>query len=277
MDNLTSIIPFGGALGRFPGAGIVLYSRVSSYGQAGIGKARLEAKTAPVVAEVLRLAPGRLRRIVRAVEEGKLSRPRPDRPRPRLIDAASYARDRGCIVVAADLSRLIRAEAYDRRKNAEAWPRPEEFDRLRELTFGVPLATLLDPESTERERLSRATRRTGTAGRPRAIDDELAARIFDALGPLCAGRRTPLAWERPLADVAAEFGVSVSAIVRASERPSPSGLTWREEGLKKAERLGLIEIDDDGSIVCLTDYAPARRGWWGKRGRPPKYAVRGSN
>ena len=148
----------------------------------------------------------------RGVEQGYMSV-----KRPALNAATLIARRLGAIIVAIDLSRFIRAEAYCHLTNREAWPTPEEFALLRKMTGGVVLATLLDPAMTEAERLSWATKRTGKAGRPRSIDDELAARIFADMGYLCFDRSGRPRWEQPIREVADSYGVTAAAVHRAGQ------------------------------------------------------------
>lgn len=240
------ILYFPEALRLYPEARIVIYNRVSSRNQAGRKCEKLEAKTDSIVREVRRLAPLRLRRIVRAVEEGKLST-----PRPLLVETCKSAWELGAMVVAPDLSRFLRSEAYSRRTNRNAWPTEEEFCRMRELTGGVPLATVERPDLQEDERHSRATRRSGKAGRPRSIEGELAERIFTYLGCHWFTFGGVWRWERPLREAAKAFGVSVPSILRASVRPSPDGRTWHDKATAKAEERGLLKIGDDGYIECL--------------------------
>lgn len=258
------------ALEQHPNSGIITYTRVSSWGQAGRGKVHLEAKSDALVTAVRTLAPGKLKRIVRAIEGGKLT----DR-RPRLREAAADARRRDCILVTADLSRFLRAGAYSRTKNRRAWPTQAEFEQLRSITFGIPLATLESPYLTEDQRHSLATRRTGKAGRPHSIDDGLAADLFDFLGPLFPDFCGRWRWMYPLAAAAKRFGVTTSAIQRASLRPSPSGKSWRELAIEKAAESGLLEITDTGHILFKVYRRDHGRGWYGKRGRPPKWCVWG--
>ncbi|MBI1915631.1 MAG: recombinase family protein [Planctomycetes bacterium] len=237
--------PLTEATKQFPDAGLVVYSRVSSWQQAGRGKRKLQEKTDALVNAIRAQVPARIVSIVDAVEEGKLTK-----PRPKLQEAARLAAKQGCILVVADLSRFLRAEAYDPQKNLNAWPTREEFAHLKELTLGVPLATVASPFLSESDRHSAATRRTGKAGRPRKISPEMEADIFERLGcyavfPWDLGG---LRWERSLATVAKLFGVHPSTIKRMADRKSPSGRTWKKEGLRKAERQGLLEITEDG--IC---------------------------
>src|SRR5262245_25366664 len=162
------------------------------------------------------------------------------------------------MVVAPDLSRLIRAEAFCHRTNLEAWPTPDEFARLRELTGGVQLATLADPTISERERRSLATKRTGKAGRPKSIDEELAQAIFADLGCFYLDHSGRWRWDQPLAVVAEAYGVTAGAIVRASKRVSPSGKTWREEAISKGRRARTSEAFGNGKSCAGSVAAPAR-------------------
>jgi hypothetical protein len=168
------ILHLPAALERHRDAGIVLYNRVSSYGQAGRGKVNLDAKTDPLVCEIKRER--RVVAVIRAIEEGKLST-----PRPKLVEAAAEAKRSAAILVAPDLSRFIRAASYSRTRNRNAWPTAAEFDRLHELTLNVPLATVLEPFLQEDARHSAATKRSGKAGRPCRIDDALALEVCSAI------------------------------------------------------------------------------------------------
>lgn len=244
--GVGGILPLAKALADHPNTGLTVYSRVSSCGQAGPGKVLLEEKTKALVQEVETIAPDKIRRIVSAVEEGKLAG-----PRRNLVDAAEFAKKNGLILVAADLSRFIRAQEYHRRTNRNAWPTSKEFAALRELTGNVTLATVADPGLSENERHAKATRRTGKAGRPRVIDQALAEKIFEDLGILCLSWCGVCRWERPLRQVAADFGVSAAAIHRASLRPSPDGRTWRERAIAKAAEEGLLIIDGNRVISLV--------------------------
>ncbi len=268
------------ALELYPDARIAaVYNRMSSDGQAGKGKEKLDGMTGMLAAEVVRIAPGKLvgGKIVQAIEEGKLLK-----PRPKLSQTAAWAiryaaRRRGAvIVVTSDTSRFIRAEAYHRTENPEAWPSVEEFARLRSLfpppsrTGGVILATVGRPTMTEKERhawIMRRLGRAGKCGRPR--DDAYARRGHDlylqilyALGPrdLETGR-----WDLSLSVVAERVAkwtgkskdAARSMIQRfldrpvqkdVDERPPPGmeGLTWKEldrpaEIYRRALERGLLK------------------------------------
>jgi hypothetical protein len=282
------VLPLAAAVGRHPDADLVLYNRCSSWGQAGRGKAELAAKTRAVYRAVRAAAPDRpLRAIVSGVEEGRVLDPA--NPRRHLRDAAGRAAGfaartgRPVILVAADLSRFIRAAAYHRVTNPEAGPTAAEFARLRELTGGVPLATVADPGMTERERQSAATRRTGRAGRPRRIDDEMAAWIFGTLGPYWLCPERGWIWSYPIDDLVAEARdefpdrwdrVTRRAIHRAAGLTSPDGRTWRERAMEAAVRMGLMRRRPGGGyeaipLDALEAYGRAVRG-----GRPFGAATR---
>jgi hypothetical protein len=238
------------AVERYPGAGLVVYNRVSSWSQAGKRKPKegiygelLENKTHAIVTEVLKLDPrNKLRFISRGIEKGKVSS-----PRPQLLRAAKFAacQHKPMIIVASDLSRFIRSESYHHQKNPEAQPTPEEFARLHEMTYGVPLATIEHPSMSEAERHSKAVKRTGRCGRPGSIDPELAERIFAALGHLCIDVSGRFRWQRPLSEVAQHYRVTVRSVRRAYSAIAPNGKTWRDNALEKAEAEGLLKINGD--------------------------------
>jgi hypothetical protein len=221
-SDVGGILHLPEAIERFPNAPISLYSRVSSYAQAGQGKVRLQEKTDAVASAVRSIAPEKLRRIVQGIEEGKMVYPH----RKLLVKASKDAKRLGAILVAADLSRFIRAKAYSRTRNRNAWPTPEEFARLRAMTLGVPLATVESPFLTEDERHSLATRRTGKAGRPYAVDDVLAAKIFSEVEMIFISDFGRVRWCPSLRELAGVFRVSPATILRLLYRPSPMGPTW---------------------------------------------------
>src|SRR5262245_15298171 len=201
------------ALTQYPDRGVVPYHRVSEYGSqtGGKGLPKLIEKANAIRDEIRGTAPGRLRRIpFYGVESGKVSC-----PRPCLVAAAEWANERQAILVAADLSRFIRAEDYHRRTNWDAWPSDEEFQVLRELTLGVPLATLAPPELTESERHSRATKRTARCGRPSALSLELKWKALQLLGKDMAWNEEPSEWTgQSEGQVAKQLGVSKSTLSR---------------------------------------------------------------
>jgi hypothetical protein len=212
--------------------GIVPYNRVSGRAQAGRRKVKLEQKTEPLVAAIRKRFPFRVRTVVQGVETGKLAD-----PRPYLLEAAEYAKKHGCIIVASDLSRFIRAQSYHRRKNPEAVPPMEEMDRLGIMTYRVPLLTLLDPDLTEAARHGEAIRRTKKAGRPRAITPELAEQIFADLGAYFVSRSDRWRWRTPLRLIAESYEVSPYAIQRLADTEAPGrGKTWRQLAIEKGER-----------------------------------------
>ncbi|MSQ94411.1 MAG: hypothetical protein EXR98_07630 [Gemmataceae bacterium] len=234
------------ALERYPKKDLLLFHRNSSYGQAGKGKVKLNAKATAFYNELRANVPWdvrRIRRTVQAVEEGKLSK-----GRPIFLGATDYAKKHDLIVVAYDLSRFIRSESYCRQTNPEAWPTPEELGLLHEKTGGVILATFLDPALTEAERHPFLTNLTRKSGRPRKIDDDEMAQISDALGYFYEDRSGRSRWQYSLSEIASYFNRTVSAIQRALDRVSPTGETWRYEGYRKAAKLGLVEIRENGDI-----------------------------
>ena len=107
--------------------------------------------------------------------------------RPLLVEAASWALKwsryyhRPVGIVAADLSRFIRPRAFNRQRNPNAWPTADEFAELHSLTYDLPLATLVDPLASERERSTASIARGGNAGRRPAISEAKKAAIFSEL------------------------------------------------------------------------------------------------
>jgi len=222
-ENCGGILHLPDALERYPEAGIAIYNRVSSWGQAGKGKAKLVEKTDTIVKEVLMFAPGKLRHTVQGVEEGK-----PSAKRPKLLEAAEVAREHGLILVASDLSRFLRSEAYDRRKNHEVKPTPEEVTEFREtIGWDIILATIAHPTITESERHSLATKRTKKCGRRRKpLDVRDAYRILEALGSRDSDGR----WKVSIAVVAKRLGLPPARIQRFLDSPVPGleGVRWKD-------------------------------------------------
>ena len=187
---------------RHPEADFLTYNRVSSLsGAGGISKAKLDEKTNAVtdavVAKIIDLiaeAEGPVSwepvSIIDGVEEG-----RPSAKRPALLQAFEIAlkeslnRRRPVIVVASDLSRFIRSEAYHCRDNPEALVTAEEFAWLNGKPPCVILATLEPPWLTEAERNSKAQKRRGKSGRPPTMDDDLAMMMLKSCGPARGGSR----------------------------------------------------------------------------------------
>lgn len=135
----------------------VLYSRVSSAPEKYDGT--LESNTNSAI-EQIELLGGRVSVPFDGQESGKLSHSR------RILKAAlDWVREYPQILVAWDLSRFIRAEAYDRRSNRDAVPTDTEWRQFFELTAGAMLATIEPPSLTEGERHSRSTKRSGRAGK----------------------------------------------------------------------------------------------------------------
>ncbi len=204
---LPEILHVLDALERYPDKNLVFYHRLSSPGQGSKGK--LAEKTLAAENELLALTTGtgsRLLWVVKCIEEGKMST-----PSRKLIDAAAFAAERGAILVAADLSRFIRSEAYHRCTNSDAEPTQKELAQLGRLTNGVILATILHPNATESERHSLATKRTGKCGRPPKIrDSKTALRMMYALADGAS-----------LATVSKLFGLTKSCVQRWLEKPVP--------------------------------------------------------
>lgn len=225
----TDILHFDEIIRNNLDASLVIYNRASGWAGAGKGKEKLREKTTPAIQTVLDHAPGRLRFIALGIESGKLSK-----PRPKLIEAAMEAAKRNSILVAPDWSRFIRAEAYNRSENRDARPTAEEYAQLHELTLHVPLATIESPHLSESKRHSLATRRTGKAGRRPTIDDDLAHLIFHALGGCGLSSRGEVWDGGTLAEIAKAFGTGVATVLRAANRMSPYGVTWRELARQQA-------------------------------------------
>ena len=145
------------------------------------------------------------------------------------MEAAKYAAEQGEILCALNLSRFIRAEAYHRVHNIDAIPTPDEFAKLRELTLGVPLATLHSPLATESVRHIRATKMGKSQGRPKSVPLDMMWKIVQALGTWDT-EEFPQRYETPVATVAARFRVSKSAVDRLLTKriPGTDGLCLRD-------------------------------------------------
>lgn len=131
------------------------------------------------------------------------------------MEALSYAWSRGDGIVAADLSRIIRSDEFGP-ANVEAVPREDEFQGLEELSKGIVIATLLPPDTTEGERRSLATKRTGKAGRKPKSDPW---RVFTLLGRKGKGDQ----FQKSLRQVADRCNCSKDAIARLLAKPVPDG------------------------------------------------------
>lgn len=212
---MATIIPVSSlqeATSRLPEANLTVYNRVSSWGQAGKGKAQLEEKTNAILISVDEVAPDKLEHEpFFGVEKGYMST-----PRKTLLEAVEYAANHNLILVASDLSRFIRSESYCRRTNREAFPTHEEFARLQEMTKGVVLATLADPTMTEAERQSKATKSTGKCGRPSKISPKDMQWIFQELGSRRDGK-----WDASLASLAKQFHMTKRQIQGVLEAQIP--------------------------------------------------------
>ncbi len=242
---------------------MLIYNRVSSYGkQAGRDQTKLEMKTEQVRDVARVMAPGRLIRApFDGVELGKLSARRPAL-RKVLDYAAAECSRRPLLVVARDLSRFLRSEAYHHKENPEAWPTADEFERLRAMVpNGVILCTILDPHATEAERHRYVMAWAEGCGRPRQVDPKKAQLILEYLGSPSlddtgntvwgdrSGRRED--WTS-ISKAAGVFGVSKAAVQRLVEGKVPAELCegqpdvrWKDlrdpaNTYRKARRLGYV-------------------------------------
>lgn len=174
---------------RHPGLNFVVYHRNSERSQAGPGKRKLFMNAHAIARQASQDADGiEPFGVFAGVERGQMSR-----PRPVFDEAVEAARRHKAVLVVADLSRLIRSEAYHRRLNPDALPTAAEFLLLFERALGVVLAVLLPIDATESQRLSQATKRTGKAGRPRACDLPTLLALVDCfVGP--DGKRTGVSY-----------------------------------------------------------------------------------
>jgi hypothetical protein len=219
---------------------------------------KLQAKTQSALRGLWELVSGRIKHTVEGVERGQVSA-----RRPKLITAATHARENGLAVLVPDLSRLIRAESYHRHKNPGAVPTAEEFARLHELTLGVPLVTVAAPDLTETQRHAATIKRSGKAGRKRRFfSDKEAEEIFYDLGNYYltfSGWR----WENSLAFIArgCRYRVSPSMLDKLADTMSPYGITWRQRAIDRATREGWHKAFPGGKFGPLhraENYWPAR-------------------
>jgi transposase len=221
-----SITSLAEAHNNQPHADFAALIRVSGRGKKWA--ARQAAQERAVKDEVEKLTGRKVKKVFPCVEPGKVSA-----RRETLRAAAQYAKRYGCVLVAWDVSRFVRAEAYDHRTNRNAEPTEADFAKLVELTLGVVLAVVVDPALTESGRHSRRIRRGGKAGRKRKVDDKVLAAIVAAAG-LYYRRYTQRNGKavyrflggRTYAVLAKRFNVSKSTIHRVLSRKAPDGLTW---------------------------------------------------
>jgi DNA invertase Pin-like site-specific DNA recombinase len=150
---------------------VVLYCRCSERSMVRNGS--LERQQHHEVQELFKHGMN-LRAIFAGQEYGKLSV-----PRPTLYEALDRARFHRAILVAADVTRFIRAEAFCRKTNWHAQPTAEEFQQLLEMADGVPLATRLDPWLSNAEVQGFSTKRSKRHGRPPTIDYPTGIRILE--------------------------------------------------------------------------------------------------
>lgn len=193
------------------------YHRCSTRKQAGPGRSLLAEKARAAGEAMYEMAPGRLRRVTPfyGIEKGQITS-----PRPTLTEALSYAWSHGAGIVAADLSRIIRSDEFGP-NNIEAVPRADEFQGLEELSKGIVIATLLPPETTEGERRSLATKRSGKAGREAKTDP---MRILGLLGR----KKKDGTYEHSFRKVAERCNSGKDAVARllAKTVPDGSGRCW---------------------------------------------------
>lgn len=190
---------------------VVLYCRTSELTQKYNGSLDRQRNAA---LQAIRQLGVRLCGLVYGQEYGQMSA-----DRQYLRRAIGLARKQNAILVAADLSRLIRAEAFDRRQNWHAAPTPEEIARLFELAAGVPfLATIQRPDMTPVEMHSLATKR-GKPGRRSTVDVRL---FHEIVQEHQAGKS--------LRGIAAALGIGVSVVrnVLDQEMPGANGLRVRD-------------------------------------------------
>jgi hypothetical protein len=86
--------------------------------------------------------------------------------RPGLRNAIQLAKKGGAIVVAESTDRFIRSEAFHTKNNPGAQPTQDEFRRLQRIADGVPLATILHPDTPWAEVRGHQSRR-GQHGKQR--------------------------------------------------------------------------------------------------------------
>ncbi len=209
-----SILHLPDAIEHHATGNVVLYGRVSSY--TAKQKESLARQKYGGRDEIRKMIGERKIRAFHAgVEKGKLSA-----KRSNLLDAVAAAKRFKAILCARDVSRFIRSESYDRRKNWAVEPTAEEFDRLFELADGIILATYQDPMLTESERHSAATKNGARpCGRPSTLPFKLAIKILNDLGNYSS--IPPARWETPIAVVAKRYGVTESQIKRLLESEIP--------------------------------------------------------
>lgn len=131
-------------------------------------------------------------------------------PRPILQRGAMLAQETNGILVYPRLNRFIRS-ATDRR----ARPNEEEFQRLSELTFGVVLATVIDPDMNDTEQQQVAVKQGGAGRKSRAR--ELKWKIF----PLLGNRKADGTWAMSLQALANRIGVGKGSINRVLDEIVP--------------------------------------------------------
>ena len=137
----------------------------------------------------------------------------------------------GCIAVLAARRQMVLLYGL---------PRREDYMLLHEMTGGLLLATVERPDLTEDERHSLATKRTSKAGRPHAVNDELALKIFREVEFITFSDKGRYRFEPPLRYLGKRFGVSFSTVRRLLFERSPWGGTW-------------FDVIESGEIKCYTN------------------------
>jgi hypothetical protein len=170
-------VPIIAASALAGGTPLLLFARSSGRRQVGSGALARQVADGRAKTSELGLT---LCEVIACRESGKMKSPRKGFRR-----AVERAKHHGAVIGAANLSRLIRAEAYHSETNREAMPTAEEIDALLALAEGVGLATFDPPDLTAAEVLSRAVKRGqrvggNKAGRPSSIPEKLKWQVLEA-------------------------------------------------------------------------------------------------
>lgn len=205
------VMSLAAAAAKYPFKPFVLGTRTSS----GFGRSlsKMEKRLDTVAEEIRRVYPKRP--IIRGPgEKGKRLFGREQGymnvPRPILQRGAMMAQEANGILVYPSENRFIRS-ATDRR----AKPSEQEFQRLSELTFGVVLATVIDPEMNDAEQQQVALKRGGAGRKSRAR--EMKWKIF----PLLGYRKADGTWAMSLQALADRIGVGKGSINRVLDEIVP--------------------------------------------------------
>lgn len=183
------------------GTPVIAYFRVSEPTQVSNGSLARQQEDGLEDIRALALA---LKEVVSGCEYGK-----PSACRPHFLRAIEAARKHNAGIVTADLTRLLRAEAFDKEKNRLAVPTGEEIEGLLKTASGVPfLATIADPSLSPSELHSTATKRGmrqsgNPGGRPSSISFSQGKRIL-------ADRRQGDSYGK----IASRYKLSKTAVIR---------------------------------------------------------------